>query len=68
MYDDTPKKKCSYRCTNCGEEWTRWLAIDERKTRRWCPNKCGILVTPYQTERKDVRSHSVKTTKPKPYY
>ena len=68
MAFDEEMKKCLYRCTNCSTEWHKWLPAIERKTRRWCPQKCGILVTPYKTERKLSTDHKVKTTVPKRYY
>jgi hypothetical protein len=63
-------KKCLYRCTNpeCNAEWHKWVPVEERKLRRWCPNKCGILVTPYRTEKKQTTEHNVRTSRPKPLW
>src|SRR4051794_11921114 len=44
--NEVPKKKCLYRCPDCGTEWTYWLPVDERKVRRWCKGGCKQLVTP----------------------
>jgi hypothetical protein len=70
--DDIPKKKCLYRCPKCGAEWQAWVPVEERKLRRWCPNKteprCGILVTPYETEKRQRTEHKVRVTKPRPLW
>jgi hypothetical protein len=58
-------KKCLYRCGNCGHEWHQWIPRYERKLRRWCRNKCGHIVSPYQTQHTESRERQSKTTKPK---
>lgn len=58
------KKKLSYRCPDCGDEWSRWKDADDRKRNGWCGN-CKQIVTPYQTSRTQVTESQVRTRKPK---
>lgn len=62
------KKKLYYRCPECGDEWTRWKPIEERKVRGWCAN-CKHLVTPYKTEKtQTTERENVRVTKLKPLW
>lgn len=61
------KKKLSYRCPDCGNEWQRWKDITDRKRSSWC-STCKQMVTPFQTEKPQITQGVVKTRKPKPLW
>lgn len=66
-----PLKKLLYKCPQCGEEWHKWVPVEEKKLRRFCPNQIHqpkLLVGPYKTEQKLTRERKVTAREIKPYW
>jgi hypothetical protein len=58
------RRRCYYRCPDCGSEWTWTFPKGERKLRSWCKT-CKHFVTPYQVTNTKTSQVEARVIKPK---
>jgi len=64
MTDTEDRKRCAYKCPECGNEWARTFPKGERKTKGWC-KPCKHFVTPHSITHITTSEKNVRVMKPR---